>query len=83
MANRVVVFDPQWNPSHDLQAQDRAHRIGQMKDVHVLRFISGGTLEEKIYQYGAFCYCLLFFFPRIHFFPPDDKFINNNCTTLQ
>ena len=40
-----------WNPSHDLQAQDRAHRIGQLKEVHVLRFMSGGTLEEKIYQY--------------------------------
>ncbi|OXV11152.1 hypothetical protein Egran_01086 [Elaphomyces granulatus] len=48
-ANKVVVVDPNWNPSHDLQAQDRAYRIGQQRDVEVFRLISAGTLEEIVY----------------------------------
>lgn len=48
-ANKVVVVDPNWNPSYDLQAQDRAYRIGQLRDVEVFRLISQGTLEEIIY----------------------------------
>ncbi|KAK6180078.1 hypothetical protein SNE40_012292 [Patella caerulea] len=48
-ANRVVIFDPNWNPSHDLQAQDRAYRIGQRLDVKVYRLISAGTIEENVY----------------------------------
>ncbi|TKX23221.1 putative DNA repair protein 3 [Elsinoe australis] len=48
-ANRVVVFDPNWNPSYDLQAQDRAYRIGQTRDVEVYRLISAGTVEEIVY----------------------------------
>ncbi|GFN83057.1 DNA excision repair protein ercc-6-like 2, partial [Plakobranchus ocellatus] len=48
-ANRVVIFDPNWNPSHDLQAQDRAYRIGQTRDVKVFRLVSAGTIEENIY----------------------------------
>ncbi len=48
-ANKVVIFDPNWNPSHDLQAQDRAYRIGQKRDVDVYRLISSGTLEELVY----------------------------------
>ncbi|KAH8920948.1 hypothetical protein BT69DRAFT_371018 [Atractiella rhizophila] len=48
-ANRVVIFDPNWNPSHDLQAQDRAFRIGQRRDVNVYRLIGAGSLEELIY----------------------------------
>ncbi|XP_077155747.1 DNA excision repair protein ERCC-6-like 2 [Ranitomeya variabilis] len=48
-ANVVVVFDPTWNPANDLQAIDRAYRIGQSRDVKVLRLISLGTLEEIIY----------------------------------
>ncbi len=48
-ANKVVVFDPNWNPAHDLQAQDRAYRIGQTRDVAVYRLITAGTLEENIY----------------------------------
>ena len=39
-----------WNPAHDLQAQDRAYRIGQQRDVYVYRFISVGTIEENIYM---------------------------------
>ncbi|EXJ62102.1 hypothetical protein A1O7_02535 [Cladophialophora yegresii CBS 114405] len=48
-ANKVVIVDPNWNPSYDLQAQDRAYRIGQTRDVEVFRLISQGTLEEIVY----------------------------------
>ncbi|KAF4072241.1 hypothetical protein AMELA_G00260820 [Ameiurus melas] len=48
-ANVVVLFDPTWNPANDLQAIDRAYRIGQCKDVKVFRLISLGTVEEIIY----------------------------------
>ena len=42
-------MDPNWNPSHDLQAQDRAYRIGQSRDVEVFRLVSSGTIEEIVY----------------------------------
>ncbi|XP_036383753.1 DNA excision repair protein ERCC-6-like 2 isoform X2 [Megalops cyprinoides] len=48
-ANVVVLFDPTWNPANDLQAIDRAYRIGQCRDVTVLRLISLGSVEEVIY----------------------------------
>lgn len=48
-ANKVVVFDPNWNPAYDLQAQDRAYRIGQSRDVEVFRLVSAGTIEEIVY----------------------------------
>lgn len=49
-ANKVVVFDPHWNPAHDLQAMDRAYRFGQTRDVDVYRLIGRGSLEETIYD---------------------------------
>jgi superfamily II DNA/RNA helicase len=48
-ANKVVIVDPNWNPSYDLQAQDRAYRIGQVRDVEVFRLLSAGTIEEIVY----------------------------------
>ncbi|KAK6607593.1 DNA excision repair protein [Botrytis cinerea] len=48
-ANKVVIFDPNWNPSYDLQAQDRAYRIGQHRDVDSFRLVSAGTIEEVVY----------------------------------
>ncbi|KAI1344817.1 P-loop containing nucleoside triphosphate hydrolase protein [Xylariaceae sp. FL0016] len=48
-ANKVVIIDPHWNPAYDLQAQDRAYRIGQVRDVEVYRLISVGTVEEIVY----------------------------------
>lgn len=48
-ANKVVVVDPNWNPAYDLQAQDRAYRIGQSRDVEVFRLVSAGTIEEIVY----------------------------------
>eukprot|EP00457_Paulinella_chromatophora_P001293 gb/GEZN01001295.1/.p1 GENE.gb/GEZN01001295.1/~~gb/GEZN01001295.1/.p1 ORF type:complete len:990 (+),score=179.76 gb/GEZN01001295.1/:92-2971(+) len=52
-ADIVVLFDSDWNPQMDLQAQDRAHRIGQKKPVFVYRFVSEGTIEEKIIERAA------------------------------
>jgi SNF2 family DNA or RNA helicase len=49
-ANRVVIFDPDWNPSTDLQAQERSWRIGQEKSVVVYRLLTAGAIEEKIYH---------------------------------
>merc|ERR1712137_503621 len=49
-ADTVIIFDSDWNPQIDLQAQDRAHRIGQKKEVRVLRFISVDSIEEVILQ---------------------------------
>ncbi|XP_077378318.1 DNA excision repair protein ERCC-6-like 2 isoform X2 [Festucalex cinctus] len=48
-ANVVILFDPTWNPANDLQAIDRAYRIGQCRDVTVFRLISLGTVEEITY----------------------------------
>ncbi|KAL7418860.1 ATP-dependent DNA helicase Snf21 [Cryptotrichosporon argae] len=49
-ADTVIIYDTDWNPHADLQAQDRAHRIGQKKEVRVLRLISSGTVEELVLQ---------------------------------
>ncbi|KAL7679851.1 putative helicase, P-loop containing nucleoside triphosphate hydrolase [Plasmopara halstedii] len=53
-ADRVVVFDPDWNPSTDVQARERAWRIGQQKPVTVYRLVTAGTIEEKIYHRQIF-----------------------------
>ncbi|CAH1965075.1 unnamed protein product [Acanthoscelides obtectus] len=53
-ANRVIIFDPDWNPATDSQARERAWRIGQSKDVTIYRLLSVGTIEEKIYQRQIF-----------------------------
>ena len=47
-AERVIHFDPWWNPAVEDQATDRAHRIGQKNEVQVIKIISKGTIEEKI-----------------------------------
>ena len=48
-ANIVVLFDSNWNPSYDAQAQDRAYRLGQLRNVDIYRLISTGTIEDKTY----------------------------------
>ena len=50
-ADTVIFVEHDWNPQKDLQAMDRAHRIGQKKVVNVYRLITRGTLEEKILRY--------------------------------
>jgi len=49
-ADTVIIFDSDWNPHQDLQAQDRAHRIGQKNEVRILRLISSKSVEEKILE---------------------------------
>ena len=47
---RVLLYDPDWNPSTDMQARERAWRIGQRREVTVYRLITSGTIEEKVYH---------------------------------
>merc|ERR1711963_240314 len=47
-ADTVVIFDSDWNPHQDLQARDRAHRIGQKNEVRVLRLMTVNSVEERI-----------------------------------
>ncbi|KAL0323491.1 UNVERIFIED_CONTAM: ISWI chromatin-remodeling complex ATPase CHR11 [Sesamum angustifolium] len=49
-ADIVILYDSDWNPQVDLQAQDRAHRIGQKKEVQVFRFCTEYTIEEKVIE---------------------------------
>ena len=44
----MIHYDPWWNPAVEEQAIDRAHRIGQTRDVDVIRLIAQGTIEEKV-----------------------------------
>ncbi|KXJ90906.1 SNF2 family N-terminal domain-domain-containing protein [Microdochium bolleyi] len=52
-ADIVVLFDSDWNPQADLQAMDRAHRIGQTKQVVVYRFVTENAIEEKVLERAA------------------------------
>ena len=47
-ADLVIHYDPWWNPAAEDQATDRAHRIGQTRDVDVVKLITQGTIEEKV-----------------------------------
>uniref|UniRef100_A0A8C8F3N7 DNA helicase n=1 Tax=Oncorhynchus tshawytscha TaxID=74940 RepID=A0A8C8F3N7_ONCTS len=49
-ADTVVIFDSDWNPQNDLQAQARAHRIGQKKQVNIYRLVTKGSVEEDIIE---------------------------------
>jgi hypothetical protein len=49
-ATKVIIFDMSWNPSVDMQAQDRAYRIGQAEHVSVYRLVAKGTIEEVVYM---------------------------------
>lgn len=52
-ADIVVLYDSDWNPQADLQAMDRAHRIGQTKQVYVFRFVTENAVEEKVLERAA------------------------------
>jgi helicase SWR1 len=49
-ADTVIFYDSDWNPCMDKQCQDRCHRIGQTRDVHIYRFVSEFTIEENIFK---------------------------------
>ena len=49
-ASRILLFDMDWNPAHDLQAMARVWRDGQKRKVHVYRLATAGSIEEKIFQ---------------------------------
>jgi len=51
-ANKVIIFDSSFNPQDDIQAENRAHRVGQTREVEVVRLVSRGTVEEKILALG-------------------------------
>ena len=51
-ANKVVIADSSFNPQEDVQAENRAHRVGQTREVEVVRLVSCGTIEEQIYALG-------------------------------
>jgi DNA excision repair protein ERCC-6 len=53
-ADRVVIFDPDWNTSTDMQARERCWRLGQKKTVTIYRLMTSGTIEEKIYHRQIF-----------------------------
>lgn len=53
-ADRVIIYDPDWNPSTDVQARERAWRLGQKREVMIYRLMTAGTIEEKIYHRQIF-----------------------------
>lgn len=53
-ADRVIIYDPDWNPSVDQQSRERAWRLGQKNDVTIYRLMTAGTIEEKIYHRQIF-----------------------------
>ncbi|KAK4695899.1 hypothetical protein P7C71_g1938, partial [Lecanoromycetidae sp. Uapishka_2] len=51
-ANKVIVFDSSFNPQSDIQAENRAHRVGQTREVEVVRLVTKNTIEEQIHALG-------------------------------
>lgn len=51
-ANKVIIFDSSFNPHEDVQAENRAHRVGQTREVEVVRLVTRGTIEEQIMRLG-------------------------------
>lgn len=52
-ADTVIIYDSDWNPQCDLQAQDRCHRIGQTKPICVYRFVTANTIDQRIVERAA------------------------------
>ncbi|KAK8162696.1 SNF2 family N-terminal domain-containing protein [Phyllosticta citrichinensis] len=51
-ANKVIIFDSSFNPQDDIQAENRAHRVGQTREVEVIRLVTKSTIEEQIHALG-------------------------------
>ncbi|XP_078055765.1 DNA excision repair protein ERCC-6 [Mustelus asterias] len=77
-ANRVIIYDPDWNPSTDTQARERAWRIGQKKQVTIYRLLTAGSIEEKIYHRQIF---KQFLTNRILKDPKQRRFFKSNDLT--
>lgn len=52
-ADTVIIYDSDWNPQQDLQAQDRCHRIGQTKPVIVYRYVTANTIDQRVVEIAA------------------------------
>ena len=52
-ADTCIIYDSDWNPQQDLQAQDRCHRIGQTKPVMIYRLVTANTIDQKIVERAA------------------------------
>ena len=52
-ASKVIIYDSDWNPQNDLQAQARCHRIGQKKEVEVYRVLTENTYEERMFEVAS------------------------------
>merc|ERR1711978_65310 len=52
-ADTCIIYDSDWNPQQDLQAQDRCHRIGQTKPVMIYRLVTANTVDQKIVERAA------------------------------
>merc|ERR1712066_368263 len=52
-ADTCIIYDSDWNPQQDLQAQDRCHRIGQTKPVMIYRLVTAKTIDQKIVERAA------------------------------
>ena len=50
----MVIYDPDWNASNDLQAQDRAYRLGQTRDTEIYRLITAGTIGNLFFKKHIF-----------------------------
>lgn len=51
-ANKIIIFDSSFNPQEDIQAENRAHRVGQKREVEVVRLVTKNSIEEKIHALG-------------------------------
>ncbi|KAI5965526.1 rhp26 [Candida margitis] len=74
-ADRVIIYDPDWNPSTDIQARERAWRLGQKKDITIYRLMTTGSIEEKIYHRQIF---KTFLQNKILKDPKQRRFFKNN-----
>ena len=79
-ADTVIFVEHDWNPMKDLQAMDRAHRIGQKKVVNVYRLITRNTVEEKILGLQKFkLKTFKLFFTIVLFW---EELIREDCRTM-
>ncbi|KAK9478235.1 SNF2 family N-terminal domain-containing protein [Lipomyces japonicus] len=74
-SDRVIIYDPDWNPSTDVQARERSWRLGQQKEVAIYRLMMSGTIEEKIYHRQIF---KQFLTNKILKDPKQKRFFKNN-----